>query len=108
MRFALPLLAFAAVAAPVHATSLASDEVVTVRIAIGDIDLATENGREKFEQRAEARLRKACTIESNSRYGFGRDIVDAKCLAEARTAALAEAERVLATRSRAGGQVAAN
>ncbi len=108
MRFAFSLLALAAVAAPISAASPVADEVVTVRIAFGDIDLSTAEGRTKFEQRVDAQLRKACTIESNSRYGYGRDIVDEKCISDARTVAMAQAERIATSRSRAGGQVAAN
>ena len=108
MRFIFPLIALATVAAPVAAAPQGDESIVTVRIAHGDIDLSTANGRAKFEQRVETRLRKACTIESNSRYGFGRDIVDEKCVATARRTAFAEAERVVAARSRVGGEVAAN
>ncbi len=108
MRFILPLAAIAAVAAPVSAAGSLADDIVTVRIAYGDIDLSTSEGRAALEQRVDAQLRKACTIESNSRYGYGRDIVDQKCVADARKAALAEAERIAASRSRAGGLVAAN
>ena len=108
MRSILPIIALAAVAAPAAAAPQSDEVIVTVRIAHGDIDLSTEEGRAKFEERVEAHLRKACTIESNSRYGYGRDILDAKCVAEARSTALAEAERLIAARSRAGGEVAAN
>lgn len=108
MRFILPIAALAAVAAPVSAASQLADEIVTVRIVYGDIDLSTSEGRATLEQRVDKQLRKACTIESNSRYGYGRDIVDQKCVADARTAALAEAERIAVSRARAGGQVAAN
>lgn len=108
MRFTLPMIALAVVAAPVSAASQVADEVVTVRIVHSDIDLSTSEGRAKLEQRVNTQLRKACTIETNSRYGFGRDIVDEKCVTEARAVALAEAERIAASRSRAGGRVAAN
>ncbi|MEM8724989.1 MAG: UrcA family protein [Pseudomonadota bacterium] len=108
MRLTLPILALAAVAAPVAASSQPVEETVTVAIAYGDIDLATAEGRAKLEQRVEARLREACTIETNSRYGYGRDIVDQKCVNDARSAALAEAERLAAAQARGGRQVAAN
>ncbi|WP_298471192.1 UrcA family protein [uncultured Erythrobacter sp.] len=91
-----------------HRWPLAADKTITVSIAYGDIDLSTAEGRAKLEKRVEARLRDACTIETNSRYGYGRDIVDQKCVAEARTAALNEAERIAATDARGGRQVAAN
>jgi UrcA family protein len=108
MRFTLPILALAAIAAPAATAQQADADIVTVRIAVADLDLATEAGRAKLEKRLEARLRKICTIEAKSRFAYGRDIVDEACVAEARTAALAEAERMVAARARTGGDVAAN
>ncbi|MBD2842964.1 UrcA family protein [Erythrobacter rubeus] len=106
MRFTLPLLALAAIAAPASAQS--GEEVVDVRIAIADINLNTAEGRSALEQRIDAQIEKACTIETNSRYGYGRDIIDEKCLANARADALAKVERVAADRARGGREVAAN
>lgn len=108
MRFTLPIIALAAFAAPATAGAPVGEEIVDVRIAYADIDLSTNEGRAKLEQRVDAQLRKACTIETNSRYGYGRDIVDQKCVSEARTAALAEAQRIAASQARSGRQVAAN
>lgn len=108
MRLTLPLMALAAIAAPAAAVSQPVEDVVTVRIAYGDVDLSTANGRAKLEQRIEAQARAACTIERNSRYGYGRAILDAKCVTQTRIAALAEVERLAAAQSRAGRQVAAN
>lgn len=104
MRFILPLIALAAVAAP----AMAADEVVTVRIAYGDVDVTTPEGRAAIEARIDARLRKACALEAPSRYTAGRTVVDGKCVTEARAAALAEVERVAMLEARSGGTVAAN
>lgn len=109
MRFILSAAALAAaIAASPVAAAPAGEEVVTVRVDIADINLASAEGRAAVEARLEAKLRDACTIESNSRYGFGRDVVDQKCVAEARSAALAEVERFAAADMRAGREVAAN
>lgn len=102
MRFILPLLAIAAIAAP------AAAETVTVRIAYGDVDVTSAEGRAALESRINAKLRQACTTAPASRYAFGRNLVDSKCVAEARTAALAEVERVAAAEARTGRAVAAN
>jgi UrcA family protein len=107
MRFTLPLIALAVVAAPVAAEP-AADQTVTVRIAYGDVDVTTPEGRAALEARIEAKLRKACTVEAAGRYSAGRSSVDSKCVAEARVAALAEVERVAATEARSGRSVAAN
>ncbi len=104
MRFILPLLAFAAVAAP----AVAAEEVVTVRIAYGDVDVTTKEGRVAIEARIDSQLRKACAVEGAARYNQGRTAVDSKCVIEARTAALAEVERVASLEVRSGGTVAAN
>jgi UrcA family protein len=106
MRFTLPLIALAALAAP--ALAAPAEEVVTVRIAYGDVDVTTAEGRAALETRIAAQLRKACTVEAASRYSYGRPAVDAKCVAEARTAALAEVDRVVAMQGRSSGTVAAN
>jgi UrcA family protein len=103
MRFHLPLIALAVLAAPV-----AAEETVSVRIAYGDIDVTTTEGRAALEARIDARLRKACTVAGPARYTFGRASVDSKCVADARTAALAEVERVASTQARSGRSVAAN
>lgn len=102
MRFILPLIALAAVAAP------AAAETVTVRIAYGDVDVTSAEGRAALETRINAQLRKACTTEAAGRFAFGRTVVDSKCVAEARTVALAEVERVAAAEARNGRAFAAN
>lgn len=102
MRFALPLIALSLIAAP------AAAETVTVRIAYGDVDMNSAEGRAALEARIDAKLRKACTVEGNTRYTFGRGVVDSQCVAEARVAALAEVERVAAATARSGRTVAAN
>ena len=104
MRLILPLVALATVAAP----AMAAEKVVTVRIAYDDVNVTTAEGRAAIEARIDARLRKACAIEGAARYMHGRAPVDATCVAEARTAALAEVERVAAAEARLGGSVAAN
>ncbi len=108
MRFTLPLIALAAIAAPVAAAPQASEEIITVAIAYADIDLTTAEGRAQLEQRVEARLREACTTESSSRYNYGRPTLDAKCVSDARAAALAEVERLAAAETRSGREVSAN
>ena len=102
MRFTLPLIALAALAAPVAA------ETVTVRVGYGDVDVATAEGRAALEARIEARLKKACANEGAARYTYGRAPVDSKCMAEARTVALAEVERVASAEARSGRSVSAN
>ena len=107
MRFTLPLIALAAIAAPVAAAP-AADETVTVRIGYGDVDVTTTEGRAAIEARIDAKLRKACTIENAGRYTYGRPAVDNKCVADARAVALAEVERVASAEARNGRAVAAN
>ena len=108
MRFTLPLIALAAVAAPVLAAPRADEQTVSVRVAYGDVDLTSEAGRAALEARIDAKLRQACKIEGASRYTYGRSLVDEKCVADGRTAALAEVERVAAAEARRGRAVAAN
>ncbi|WP_086606316.1 UrcA family protein [Erythrobacter donghaensis] len=103
MRFTLPLIALAALAAPAVA-----EETVTVRVDYADVDVTTAEGRAALEARIDAKLRKACTIESAARYTYGRPAVDSKCVADARAAALAEVERVASLQARNGRSVAAN
>jgi UrcA family protein len=108
MRFTLSLIALATIAAPVAAAPLDGEEIVTVRVAYGDLDVTSAEGRAALEARIEAKLRKACTVEGIARYSNGRSTRDAACLTEARTAALAEVERVAAATARSGRTVAAN
>lgn len=108
MRFILPAIALGLVASPAAASANLNETVVTVRVDFSDIDLSTEAGRDQLNDRIETELRDACTVTTNARYGFGRKIVDQKCLSDARTAAIAEVERFAALDARAGGQVAAN
>lgn len=102
MRFALPLIALSLIAAP------AAAETVTVRIAYGDVDVTSAEGRAALEARIDVKLRKACKVESNTRYTFGRSTIDSQCVADARVAALAEVERVADATARSGRTVAAN
>ena len=106
MRFILPLIALAAVAAP--AVAAPAEETVTLRVAYGDVDVTSAEGRAVVAARIDAKLRQACKLEGAARYTFGRSMVDEKCVAEARTAALAEVERVAAAEARTGRAVAAN
>lgn len=103
MRFILPLLALAA-AAP----AVAAEEVVTVRIVYGDVEVTTPEGRAAIEARINAQLREACAVESAARYTPSRTAVDSKCVSEARAAALAEVERVASLEARSSRTVAAN
>ena len=108
MRFTLPLIALAAIAAPVLAAPQAGEQTVTLRVAYGDVDVTSAEGRAALEARIDAKLRQACSIDGVARYTYGRKLVDEKCIAEARTAALAEVERVAAAEARRGCAVAAN
>jgi UrcA family protein len=101
MRFILPLIALAA-AAPLAA------ETITLRVGYGDVDVTSTEGRAAIEARIDAKLRQACKLEGAGRYTFGRSVIDEKCVADARVAALAEVERVAANEARAGRAVAAN
>ncbi len=107
MRYILPLIALVAVAAPAVAAP-AAEETVTVRIAYDDVDVTSAEGRAAIEARINAKLRKACTVETAGRYTYGRSIIDDKCVADARTVALAEVARVAAIEARSGRAVAAN
>ncbi|AUX68694.1 hypothetical protein CHX26_03480 [Porphyrobacter sp. HT-58-2] len=107
MRFTLPLIALAVLAAPVAAAP-AADETVTVRIGYGDVDVTTAEGRAALEARIDAKLRKACTVEGATRYTYGRAPIDAKCIADARTTAMAEVERLASAQTSNGRSVAAN
>ncbi len=104
MRFALPILALAALAAP----AAANEETVIVRVDFADLDLSQDQARVALEERIEAQLRDACTVDIRSRYAYGRTIVDEQCVAEARQAAFAEVERAVMARARSGREVAAN
>lgn len=106
MRFILPLIALSAFAAPAIAAPSA-DQSVTVRIAYGDVDVTSAEGRAALEARIDAKLRKACTVAA-SRYTQARSTLDKQCVADARIAALAEVERVAAAEVRTGRAVAAN
>lgn len=108
MRLTLPLLALAALAAPAVAAPQAGEQTVTLRVAYGDVDVTTPEGRAALEARIDAKLRQVCKVEGVARYAYGRRILDEKCVAEARTAALAEVERVAAAEARRGRAVAAN
>jgi UrcA family protein len=107
MRFTLPLIALAALAAPAVAAP-AADETVTVRIGYGDVDVTTAEGRAALEARIDAKLRKACTVEGANRYTYGRPPIDAKCIADARSTAMAEVERLTSAQASNGRSVAAN
>ena len=107
MRFILPLIALAAPALAIAAPQ-AGEQTVTFRVAYGDVDVTSAEGRAAVEARIDAKLRQACKVETASRYAYGRTVIDEKCVADARIAALAEVERVAATEARAGRAVAAN
>ena len=105
-NFLSALAAIAAVASPTAA--IAQDATVTVRISLADLDLSTSEGRAAAEARLDAKLRDACTSQTKARYRYGRDIVDEACFADARSAALAQVERIAADNQRIGREVAAN
>lgn len=102
MRFTLPLIALALLAAP------AAAETVTLRIGYGDVDVTTPEGRAALEARIEARIKKACSFEGAARYSHGRVALDSQCLAEARAAAQTEVERIAVRDNRGARTVAAN
>jgi UrcA family protein len=107
MRFILPLIALATPAIALAAPQ-AGEETVTLRVAYGDVDVTSAEGRAALEARIDAKLQKACKLEGAARYTFGRTLVDEKCVADARIAARAEVERVAAAEARSGRAVAAN
>ena len=104
MRITFPLIALAAVAAPI-ATASAQD-VVDVRINIAGVDANSTEGRAEIEARIDAELRKACTVETT--YSYRKSVVDQACVADAREQALTQVERITAAASRAGNELAAN
>ena len=104
MRFTLPLIALAVLAAP----AVAAEDTVTVKIGYGDVDVTTAEGRAALEARIDARLKKACTTPAAARFWQTRSVVDSKCIADARNAALAEVERIAAAKAGSGRAVAAN
>lgn len=106
MRFILPLIALAAPAIALAAPQ--ADKTVTLRVAYGDVDVTSTEGRAALEARIDAKLRQACKLEGAARYTYGRTLVDEKCVADARVAARAEVERVAAAEARRGRAVAAN
>ncbi len=106
MRFTLPLIALALVAAPAFAAP--AEQTVAVRVAYGDVDVTSAEGRAVLEARIEAKLRQACKLEGAGRYTYGRKLVDQQCVADARIAAMTEIERVAAAEARSGRAVAAN
>lgn len=108
MRFTFPLIAIAAISVPAAAEFQPRDIEVPVRIAFADIDVTSAEGRAMLEQRIEAKIEAACTIEANSRYTYGRDVVDQTCVKNARAEAFAAVERVAAAQSRGGREIAAN
>lgn len=105
MRFILPLIALAA---PAIALAAPAEQTVTVRVAYGDVDVNSAEGRAALEARIDAKLRQACKRNGAGRYTYGRTLVDEKCVADARVAARAEIERVAAAEARRGRAVAAN
>jgi UrcA family protein len=107
MRLATLALSALVLATPAAAATPAL-ETVPVKIEFADIDLASAEGRAILEARIDAQLKQACTIETNSRYGYGRDIIDETCIADARAEVLAKVERVAAAEARSGGAVSAN
>jgi len=106
MRIASFALVLAAIAAP--AAALPGDETVTVRIDYADLDLSRAEARATLEQRVEAKIRDACTIETRSRYSRDRSPVDEQCVVEARQSAMTKVDRAIAAISRSAGTIAAN
>jgi len=107
MRFTIPLLALTAIAAPANASTVMQpiEEIVDVRIAYDDIDITTADGRAQLEDRINAALRKACTIESAVPYRS--NVVDQRCLADARADAKAQLDRMAASEPVVGRELSA-
>ena len=108
MRLALPFIALATAAAPLAAATQDGDVTVPVRVSFEDIDLTSAEGRALLEDRIDAKLRKACTVTTSSRYTYGRSIVDEKCVADARAQAMQAVAEVAAKVARGGRQASAN
>ncbi|MEL7198091.1 MAG: UrcA family protein [Pseudomonadota bacterium] len=108
MRFTLPIIALFTIAAPVAAANQDADITVPVRVSFADIDVTSAAGRSLLEQRIEAKVRKACTIEAHSRFAYGRAIVDQKCVADARAQVMEAVSQVAAKQARGGRQLSAN
>lgn len=108
MRFSLPLIALAAIATPSAAVAQAGVTEVPVRVSIENIDLTKAADRAALEERVETILRKACTVESNTRYSYGRKIIDGKCVSDARAEVMQAVSKVAATDARSSGQASAN
>lgn len=102
MRFTLPLLALAALAAPA-----AADDRIDVRVSYADLDVTSPAGRAALEARLAAKLRRACTFDGAARYSLGQTRRDERCVAEGLAAAKAEVERVALLQQRRGRAVAA-
>ena len=86
------ILASAAAALALAATpALADTQVVEVRVSTTGIDLDSAAGRAALEQRVERAVRNACEV----RDPLGRNVpkTDWDCVATAKAAALAQAER---------------
>ena len=107
MRFTLPIIALAALATPAVASVDAAEEQVTVKISYGDLDLTTSAGVEALEARIEAKLRRACTVDTPSRFAYGKALRDERCIAEARADAMSQANRVARVQQNRASQVAA-
>ncbi len=105
MRFSLPFIALAAISTPIAAQA---DTTVPVRVTFADIDVTSSAGRSTLEARVEAKLIEACTIEENSRYTYGRSIVDQKCVSDGRTQAMEAIAKVAANQERVSRQASAN
>ncbi len=90
------------------ASPVAAQDLVTVEVKTNSAELASAQGRAALEARIEATARQACAIETASRYNYGRTVVDLQCVAEARAAALAEVDRLVAVAELEGRQIASN
>ena len=107
MRLTLSAIVLAAATlSPIAAAN--AEQIVTVRVSHAGLDLSTEEGRAALDARVSAEARKACTFERSVRFGLGRKFVDQTCFNDARTAAMAEAQRIASNQGRAGPAVAAN
>ncbi|MFZ9394818.1 MAG: UrcA family protein [Erythrobacter sp.] len=86
--FTLFAAATAALAISTAAPAAAGTETVEIRIAYGDLDLATAAGRTALERRIKRVTRKACEVVDPLDRATPR--LDRACIKEARSAALAQ------------------
>ena len=94
--------ATAALTLSTAAPAAAGTEVVQIRIAHGDLDLATAAGRNELELRIKRVTRKACKVADPLYRATPK--IDRACIKEARSAALAQLATVPARQMAMGAE----